>query len=33
MYDFTTFKPRRGIGAEKWSTFERQAVDLSLIHI
>ena len=27
MYDFTTFKPRRGIGAEKWSTFERQAVD------
>lgn len=27
MYDFTTFKPRRGIGAEKWSTFERQNVD------
>ncbi|HJG86257.1 MalY/PatB family protein [Pseudoflavonifractor capillosus] len=27
MYDFTTLRPRRGMGAEKWSTFEAMDVD------
>ena len=27
MYDFATLRPRRNMGAEKWSTFEAMNVD------
>ena len=27
MYDFTTLRPRRNMGAEKWSAFERMNAD------